>query len=123
MDVFEPLFNGKIPKFNKPYFVADILNANGSDDNFVKELLKTDFNNFYGYSGWNTTGNTLGGGLSAALTYFKAKEPDEIAFKKLQTVRFLDDWAYQANVRTLINLLLTPKLNTLSHGTDFLRLI
>ncbi len=102
MNVFEPLFQEQIPKFNKPYFVTDILNANGADNNFMKELLKTDFNNFYGYSGWNTTGNTLGGGLSAALTYFKAKKPDEIAFKKLQTIRFLDDWVYQANIRGLI---------------------
>ena len=32
---------------------------------------------------------------------FLAKKYNDEAFKKLQTIRFLDDWAYQANVRQL----------------------
>ena len=52
-----------------------------------------------GYAGWNTTGNTLGSALCCAIVKFLANNPDEAAFKKVQAVRFLDDWAYQANVR------------------------
>lgn len=102
MGVEEPLFDGELKLSDKPFFAVDILNANGADNNFAKAVLKQDFKNFYGYSAWNTTGNSLGGGISAALTYFKSLKPDNLAFKKLQTVRFLDDWAYQANVRSLI---------------------
>ena len=35
--------------------------------------------------------------------YFNAEKYNEDAFKKLQLIRFLDDWAYQANVRGQIN--------------------
>ncbi len=103
MEVFEPLFNKELKIPDKPYFIADILNANGSDNNFVKALLeKDDLKEFYGYTAWNTTGNTLGSAISAALTYYGAKHPDAKAFKILQVTRFLDDWAYQANVRAKI---------------------
>lgn len=86
--------------FDKPYFVVDILNANGADNNFVNKMFQNGINEyFYGYSAWNTTGNSLGSGIAAAVTKFLAKKPDENAFKKLQTVRLLDDWAYQANLR------------------------
>lgn len=103
MNVNEPLFSGKLELPNKPYFIADILNANGSDNNFVEELFKqNDLKEFYGYAAWNTTGNTLGSALACALTYYEAKEPNKNAFLILQLTRFLDDWAYQANVREQI---------------------
>ena len=86
---------------DKPYCVADILNANGADNAFVEQLLKQDLNsdNFFGYAGWNTTGNTLGTVLCCAVVKYFASDFNEDAFKKVQLVRFLDDWAYQANVR------------------------
>lgn len=103
MNIAEPLFCGDFKLPHQPYFIADILNANGADNNFVKSLFKKiNLENFYGYSAWNTTGNTLGSGISVALTYFNAKDRNKEAFEKLQTVRFLDDWAYQANVRAKI---------------------
>ena len=102
MNVYEPLCEKQIPKFNKPFFVADILNANGADNNFVENLIKEKLDKFYGYSAWNTTGNTLGSAISSALTYFTATFGNEEIFEKLQVVRFLDDWAYQANVRAEI---------------------
>ena len=102
MNVFEPLFDGDLPIINKPFFVADILNANGADNNFVDKLLNVSLNDFYGYSAWNTTGNTLGCAISIALTYLNASLPSKDMFEKLQVIRFLDDWAYQANVRSLI---------------------
>ncbi len=103
MNIKEPLFNTTVNLPNKPFFVADILNANGSDNNFVKFLFENvNLNNFYGYARWNTTGNTLGSAISCALTYFKAQLPNKEAFNNLQITRLLDDWAYQANVRSII---------------------
>ena len=85
-------------------FVVDILNANGGDNNFVKELLsKIDLKNFYGYSAWNTSANTLGSLICGAKVKFLAKKYNEKAFKKLQAIRLLDDWAYQANVRQTLS--------------------
>lgn len=90
--------NLKIP--NKPYCIADVRYANGADNNFVKDLLeKIDLTNFYGYSAWNTSANSLGSLLAAAKIKFEAKKYNDSAFKKLQIIRGLDDWAYQANVR------------------------
>lgn len=100
MNVDTEPFDGEFVRFDKPLFVVDILNANGADNKFVEKMLKNGLNSeFYGYSAWNTTGNSLGSGIAAAVTKFLAKNPDENAFKKLQTVRLLDDWAYQANLR------------------------
>lgn len=79
----------------KPFIVADILNANGSDNAFVDKFLKNDIDcrNFLGYAGWNTTGNTLGSALCCGIVKYLAQKSDEKAFKKVQAVRFLDDWA------------------------------
>ena len=97
-------FGGKIEIPQKPYLIVDILNANGADNAFVKQFLETkiDWDNFLGYAGWNTTGNSLGSALCCALVKYCAKEPDITSFKKIQMIRFLDDWAYQANVRKLL---------------------
>lgn len=103
MNIQEPLFEGELVLPDKPYFIADILNANGSDNNFVKKLLsKESLEEFYGYAAWNTTGNTLGSSIAAALTFFCSEHKNNEAFQKLQLTRFLDDWAYQANVRSKI---------------------
>ncbi|MCQ2739022.1 MAG: DUF4127 family protein [bacterium] len=84
----------------KPYAIADVRYANGGDNAFVEQLLdKIKTENFYGYSGWNTSANTLGSLLACTKVKYNAKKYNNIAFKKLQIIRFLDDWAYQANVR------------------------
>ena len=88
----------------KPYCVADVRYANGADNNFVEQLLpQIDLARFYGYAGWNTSANTLGSLLAGAKIRFDAKEYNEESFKRLQMIRFLDDWAYQANVRGQID--------------------
>lgn len=88
----------------KPYCVADVRYANGADNAFVKQLLpQIKLENFYGYAGWNTSANTLGSLLAGLKISFNAKNYNEEAFKKLQLIRFLDDWAYQANIRKLID--------------------
>lgn len=98
-DVETEAFSGSFAKFDKPFFIVDILNANGADNKFIDELFKQDLSKFFGYSGWNTTGNSLGGGIACAVVKMLAENYCEDAFKRLQTVRFLDDWAYQANLR------------------------
>ena len=98
------LFSGDIKLPDTPYMIADVRNANGADNNFVEKILpQINLDNFYGYSGWNTSANSLGTLICAAKIKFKAKEYDDKAFKKVQMIRFLDDWAYQANVRQMID--------------------
>ena len=97
-------FLGPFEPPNKFYCVADVRYANGADNNFVDQLLpKIDTKYFYGYSGWNTSANTLGSLLAGVKVRFNAQNYDENAFRKLQLIRFLDDWAYQANVRGQID--------------------
>ena len=95
--------NSKKINYIKPFVVADVVNANGADNEFISKNINI-FNSllFLGYAGWNTTGNTLGSAISAAITKYMAKSYSENAFKKLQTIRLLDDWAYQANIRKKI---------------------
>ena len=96
-------FNKAFNMPNKSFAIADVRFANGADNNFVEMLLQNiDLKNFYGYAGWNTSANTLGSLLATIKTKFKANQYNDIAFKKLQLIRFLDDWAYQANVRKMI---------------------
>ena len=96
-------FGGKLVLPDKPFAVADVRFANGADNAFVEQLLeKIDLENFYGYAGWNTSANTLGSLLCAMKVKWQAKQYNSQAFAKLELVRFLDDWAYQANVRTQI---------------------
>ena len=88
---------------DKPYAIADVRYANGADNDFVEQLLpQIDLNNFYGYAGWNTSANTIGSLLAGVKGRWNTGKYNEAAFKRLQMIRFLDDWAYQANVRGMI---------------------
>jgi hypothetical protein len=88
---------------DKPYAVADVRYANGADNDFVEQFLpQIDLKNFYGYAGWNTSANTIGSLLAGVKVRWNAGKYNEAAFKRLQMIRFLDDWAYQANVRGMI---------------------
>ena len=99
----EPFNKGFTPP-DKPFAIADVRFANGADNEFVKKLLPKlrENENFYGYSGWNTSANTLGSLLAGVKARFLQNKYNKEAFKKLQVIRFLDDWAYQANVREKI---------------------
>lgn len=93
-------FGGEFKTPDKNFMIADVRFANGADNAFVKKLFENDLHeNFYGYSAWNTSANSLGSLICGAKVKYFAKSFDRSAFQKLQTVRFLDDWAYQANVR------------------------
>lgn len=108
MKVPTQTFSGKWQKPSKPYMVADVRFANGADNAFVKQLFEVGFDeNFFGYSAWNTSANSLGSLICGAIVFKGAKMQNNVGkdfyfgrdFLKLQTVRLLDDWAYQANVR------------------------
>ncbi len=96
-------FSGEF-KLGENMMIADVRFANGADNEFVKKFINSKMpKGFYGYSAWNTSANTLGSLLCGAKVKFLAKKYNKNAFKKLQAIRLLDDWAYQANVRqTLI---------------------
>ena len=93
-------YKGPFVAPDKPYCVADVRFANGADNNFVEQLLpQIDLVNFHGFAGWNTSANTLGSLLAGVKVRFNAQKYNNEAFKNLQMIRFLDDWAYQTNVR------------------------
>lgn len=97
----------------KPYMIADVRFANGADNSFVNKLFEKGFDeNFYGYSAWNTSANSLGSLICGAKVKFLAKKYNDKEFKKLEIVRFLDDWAYQANVRQTLSKPDTTELTT-----------
>ncbi len=98
-------FCGEFQTPETPYMIADVRFANGADNSFVEELFENNLIDkyFYGYSAWNTTANSLGSLICGCKVKFLAAKYSEDAFKNLQITRFLDDWAYQANVRQSLN--------------------
>ncbi len=106
-------FSKEFAEPQRPYMIADVRFANGADNAFVSKLFETGINaeNFYGYSAWNTSANSLGSLICAAKIKWFAKKYNAEAFKNLEAARFLDDWAYQANVRQMLEY---PDINDLS---------
>jgi hypothetical protein len=107
-----PPAQGATPLARGAYMIADVRFANGADNSLVEQILPLTRplgtlshkgrGDFYGYSAWNTSANTLGSLICAAVIMRHSEplgEESLNAFKRLQAVRFLDDWAYQANVR------------------------
>ncbi|MCM1010843.1 MAG: DUF4127 family protein [Fusobacterium sp.] len=97
-------FNGEWTKPQKPYAIADVRFANGSDNAFVKVLFEAGVENMLGYSAWNTSANSLGSLLLALKVTLNAQKNgtfNQEMFNRLMLTRFLDDWAYQANVRQI----------------------
>lgn len=81
----------------KKVIVSDSAYGNGADNALVKELFRRGLAyQVAAYGGWNTSGNTLGFALSQGMEslFYEGN-----AAKDLLTVRYLDDWAYQANAR------------------------
>ena len=71
----------------------------------LSETLEFNENTNFGFAAWNTTSNTLGTVIAMMIIKLLAEKYDSYnaeAFKKLMAVRLLDDWAYQANVRSQI---------------------
>ena len=87
--------------------LGDISFANGADNALLALLAKQgSLQGLQAYSGWNTASNTLGFAIGQGVLAARM-QPDEK--HRLLTVRLLDDWAYQANVRQhLITTVLQP---------------
>ncbi|MBE6093756.1 MAG: DUF4127 family protein [Selenomonas ruminantium] len=80
-----------------PVSVADIKYANGADNALMNILeQKNLLFRLKAYSGWNTATNSTGFALGTGML---AGKMTDAAKNHLLTVRYLDDWAYQANVR------------------------
>lgn len=89
----------------KNFFIADVNNANGADCEFISQLFNQKTDNFYGYCGYNTSANTLGCAIFCAVVKFSALKNNSYsdrAFKKIQFIRLLDDWSYQACHRKFV---------------------
>lgn len=82
---------------NYPVVVADICLANGSDNALMEILRKKDLLfKLQAYSGWNTATNSTGFAIGTGML---AKKMTPESKKRVLSTRYLDDWAYQANVR------------------------
>ncbi|HIU63597.1 MAG TPA: DUF4127 family protein, partial [Candidatus Avacidaminococcus intestinavium] len=84
----------------KQVAVADIAYGNGADNALVAALFKEQqVEKLVSYGGWNTAANTIGFALVQGL---QAVNMDKQAQEDLRTIRLLDDWAYQSNVRNVV---------------------
>lgn len=83
-----------------PVAVADVAYANGSDNALMEELRKRNLLfRLQAYAGWNTATNSMGFVIGAGIL---AGKMDRKSMDDLLLTRYLDDWAYQANVRNII---------------------
>ena len=77
--------------------VADIAFANGSDNALMEQFRQRGLLfKLKAYSGWNTPTNSAGFALGEGILSSRMKDN---AVNELLLRRYLDDWAYQANVR------------------------
>ncbi len=84
----------------KKVIVADIAFANGSDNALMEQLRQRGLLfKIQAYSGWNTPTNSSGFALSTGL--LTSRMEDNLV-DELLLYRYLDDWAYQANVRQIV---------------------
>jgi hypothetical protein len=95
-----------LEKAEKPVIICDVAYSNGADPALVSELLKRGhlLQKIWSYSGWNTTGNSIGSAISLGVarwyaTAFGSNAATEKAFQEAMFIRFADDWAYQTQVR------------------------
>lgn len=93
-------FAGKVSEHiadGKTVAVADIAFANGADNALMRELADRKLlGSLSSYSGWNTASNTFGYAIGQGMMARAMSDDDR---KHLLAVRYLDDWAYQANIR------------------------
>ena len=80
--------------------IADVNYCNGSDNALMKILHdKNLLFRIQSYAGWNTATNSTGFALSTGiLSRYMMKDGKN----KLLVRRYLDDWAYQANIRSIV---------------------
>ena len=84
-----------------PVGVGDIAFSNGADNAMMEQLRKENLLfRLRAYGGWNTATNTMGFLIGTGLLN-KWMTPHDAT--ELMMARYLDEWAYQANVRGLLH--------------------
>lgn len=100
---------------NGPVVLTDVAYANGADPALVTQLLKRQdlVKKLWGYAGWNTSGNSIGSALALGVARWVATDAarSDLALKRSLFVRFLDDWAYQSELRPKATSLPVASLN------------
>ncbi len=82
---------------DKAVAVADVKYGNGADNALVSNIFANELEyKLVAYGGWNTAGNSIGYALAQGLLHNSYTADGR---RELLQVRYLDDWAYQANVR------------------------
>lgn len=80
-----------------PVAILDVYFANGADNTLMKLLKEKDMlYSVAAYNGWNTASNTIGFSIAQAVL---APEMTEQDHKDMLSIQYLDNWAYQANIR------------------------
>lgn len=88
-----------------PVSVADVYFANGSDNTLMNLLSSNDLLfKISAYNGWNTASNTVGYAIAQAILAPAMSEQDK---KDMILEQYIDNWAYQANVRKNLYRLMT----------------
>lgn len=83
-----------------PVGVADVATSNGADNALMNQLKKNNLQfKIRAYGGWNTATNSSGFLIGAGVL---TKFMDSREKNALLLTRYLDDWAYQSNIRTKI---------------------
>jgi hypothetical protein len=96
--------------------IVDVAFVNGADLVFGEQLMtQVPLANLGAYAGWNTAGNSLGSalaqGMICALTRGQEQPPEVLsAHLALLSIHFLDDYAFQAVVRSEVLLEDLPAL-------------
>ena len=84
-----------------PVSIVDMAFSNGSDNTLVYGLYQHKMMyRLAAYNGWNTASNSVGYGIAQGL--LSLNMPAD-AHQRMLTTQYLDNWAYQANVRDYIN--------------------
>lgn len=80
--------------------VADIAFANGADNALLEKFKnKKMLFKLQSYAGWNTATNSTGFALSTGILTRKMSDNDK---NNILFTRYIDDWAYQSNVRNTV---------------------
>lgn len=80
-----------------PVSIADIAYSNGSDNTLVYGLYKRGLlYKLDAYNGWNTASNTIGYAIAQGVLGLSMPAQKH---KDMLTQQYLDNWAYQANIR------------------------
>ena len=79
-----------------PVSMVDVYFANGSDNTLMNLMVKDDLlYKVAAYNGWNTASNTIGYAIAQAVLADMSAEDH----KDMLIEQYIDNWAYQANVR------------------------